>query len=64
MELYDEDAVAGLLPYGPCGTYTAWTAAGAGLNASSHPYTSEPRTEDWDLRDGHNGGLDCGEADD
>jgi hypothetical protein len=50
----------GLLPYGPCGDYTAWTAAGAGLNAPSHPYTSPSRTEEWDLRDGHNGGLDCG----
>jgi hypothetical protein len=56
-------ASTGLLPYGPCGIYTAWTAAGAGLNAPSHPYTSEPRTEDWDLRDGHNGGLDCGGID-
>ena len=54
----------GLLPYGPCGTYTAWTAAGAGLNAPSHPYTTAPRTEEWDLRDGHNGGLDCGGTDD
>ena len=54
----------GLLPYGPCGDYTAWTAAGAGPNAPGHPYTSEPRTEAWDLRDGRNGGLDCGEADD
>ena len=56
-------ASTGLLPYGPCGTYTAWTAAGAGINASSHPYSSERRTEDWDLRDGHNGGLDCGGID-
>lgn len=49
----------GLLPYGPCGVYTAYTAAGAGINAADHPYESAPRTESWDLRDGHNGGLNC-----
>ncbi len=54
----------GLLPYGPCGTYTAWTAVGGGLNAPSHTHTSAPRTEEWDLRDSHNGGLDCGSDDD
>ena len=54
----------GLLPYGPCGEYTAWTAAGGGVNASTHTWTSEPRIEEWDLRDGHNGGLDCSSGDD
>jgi hypothetical protein len=54
----------GFLPYGPCGEYTAWTAAGGGVNASTHTWTSEPRTEEWDLRDGHNGGLDCSSRDD
>ncbi|MEX5720315.1 hypothetical protein [Geodermatophilus maliterrae] len=54
----------GLLPYGPCGVYTAWTAAGGGVNSASHTWTSEPRTEEWDLRDGHNGGLDCSPDDD
>jgi hypothetical protein len=54
----------GLLPYGPCGVYTAWTAAGGGVNASTHTWTSEPRIEEWDLRDGHNGGLDCSSGDD
>jgi hypothetical protein len=54
----------GFLPYGPCGTYTAWTAAGGGLNAPTHTWTSEPRTEEWDLRDSHNGGLNCSSDDD
>jgi hypothetical protein len=54
----------GFLPYGPCGVYTAWTAAGGGVNAATHTWTSEPRTEEWDLRDGHNGGLDCSLRDD
>ena len=54
----------GFLPYGPCGIYTAWTAAGGGLNAATHAWTSPPRTEEWDLRDSHNGGLDCSSDDD
>jgi hypothetical protein len=54
----------GFLPYGPCGVYTAWTAAGGGLNAPVHTWTSESRTEEWDLRHSHNGGLPCGSDDD
>jgi len=54
----------GFLPYGPCGVYTAWTAAGGGVNAPTHTWTSESRTEEWDLRDSHNGGLDCSSSDD
>ncbi len=54
----------GFLPYGPCGEYTAWTAAGGGVNALTHTWTTAPRTEAWDLRDGHNGGLDCSSDDD